>query len=202
MTTVDYSKYTLDELLDVQNNINPNSPNYSDLLKELDNRKEEISRYHETKKQESFNFADKRIIIIGYFQIATAITFFILLLISDYFSFVSVVVTLFIVALNGFAGYTAFKKQKKFYWASLVNQYLQVISLGLGSTLVNYSGFGGIFINITIAETTSFGISMNFNPGFIFQQLPSQIAEPFISVNILAIIFISAITTVSYTTKK
>ena len=202
MTTIDYSKYTMDELLDVKNNIDPESPNYPALITELDSRKEELFEHQEMIRQESFDLAEKRVKLIGYFQIAAAIAIPIVLLLSENVSFLTIVIALIVVALNGFAGYTALKELKKFYWVSVFNQSLQVLSFGLGSVLLNYSGLGGVYLSITFAESTSFGLKANFSPGFLYQEYNGNIAEQFVAIDIMAIVFIAALVTVGSKANK
>ena len=73
MSTIDYSKYTIDELFDVKDNISDNSPNYQLLLSELANRKEEITEAVEKSEEEAFSLAENRVKIIGYFQLTASI---------------------------------------------------------------------------------------------------------------------------------
>jgi len=59
MSLVDYSKYTIDELFDVKENISPTSPNYPLLLIELKNREKEISATQESENKRTSELTKK-----------------------------------------------------------------------------------------------------------------------------------------------
>lgn len=188
--------------MDVKDKIDPNSENYPALLRELESRKEEIDRAEEVSQKETFKLAEQRVKVIGCFQIAAAIVTPFLVFFTENISALTISIAFAVILLNIFAGYTALKGLQRFYWLSIINQSLQLVTFGLGSTFINYSGLGGIYLGITFADTTSLSLSANFTPGLLYQEFTSKIAEPFIAVDIMAVIFIAALVTVSNTTNK
>ncbi|WP_133126621.1 hypothetical protein, partial [Shewanella sp. 10N.286.52.B9] len=68
MKLIDYSQYSIDELLDVKRSIDPNSENFESLLNELSSRKEEVAAHQVKAKQKELNIAENRVLIIGYLQ--------------------------------------------------------------------------------------------------------------------------------------
>ncbi len=61
MSTVNYSKYTVEELLDVKRSIKSDSANYDSFVAELDNRKEDIDKYYKDLEVASFAFAEHKV---------------------------------------------------------------------------------------------------------------------------------------------
>ncbi|TLU66150.1 hypothetical protein FE810_05365 [Thalassotalea litorea] len=200
MSTIDYSKYTLNDLLDVKEKISPDSPNYNSLQLELENRKDEISEAIEKSKEEAFSIAKNRVKIIGYFQLTAAVAillYYVGSIFDGSFSFLSTVVAIPFIALNAIAGMTAIKENHKYYWLSILNQSLQVLSIGLGSISATYSGLGSAYVYISWNTQFLFGASASFSPGFSFNQYTGNLPTQWISIDIVAIIFISALLTVS-----
>ena len=146
MSTVDYSKYSVEELLDVQSRISSDSPNYPALIAELDARKKEIDEFAVKKEQHEFSIMENRVKIIGYFQLAAAaviLIMFMLLVIDGSASILSSSIAIIAIALNAIAGYTAVKEMHDKYWISVLNQLLQVP----GPQIERLSGIGKIAEN-------------------------------------------------------
>ncbi|MEP2653034.1 MAG: hypothetical protein ABJH06_13690 [Paraglaciecola sp.] len=200
MSTVDYSKYTIDELFDVKANISPDSPNYILLLSELENRKDEIAEAVEKTEKKAFSLAENRVKIVGYFQIAAAVAilfYYVSSIFDGSASLLSTIVALPVIALNAIAGITAINENYKYYWLSILNQSLQIPSIALGSISASYSGLGGAYVYISWNTEFLFGATASFSPGFSFNQYTGSIPTQSISIDIVAIIFISALITVS-----
>ena len=200
MKLVDYSQYSIDELLDVKDNIDPKSDNYESLLNELSTRKEEIIAHQDNVEEKALSLAENRVKIIGYFQVAAAFAITIIYFLSVFdgtASLLSTLVTLFFVALNIVAGITAIKEKYKYYWLSIFNQALQVPNVAIGAITAKYSGLGGAYVSISLAPEVSLGADASLSPGFTFYQYTAPLQSQFISIDILAIIFIGALITVS-----
>ncbi|MBQ4891093.1 hypothetical protein J8L86_14650 [Shewanella sp. MMG014] len=200
MNSIDYSKYSTDELLDVKENIDPNTANYGVLISELSNRQDEINEKREQEKAKAFSLAESRVKVIGYFQVtaAVAILFFYITSIFDgSVSLLSTAASIFVIALNLIAGLTAIKEMYKYYWVSILNQSLQVPNIVIGSISATYSGLGGIYTYINWNPEFLFGMTASFSPGFIFNEYTEKLQTQTISIDFLAIIFILALVTVS-----
>lgn len=200
MIAVDYSKCSVDELLDVKNHISVDSPNYPALMAELDARKEEINEFTIQKEQQEFSIAENRVKIIGYFQLAAAaviLIMFMLLVIDGSVTILSASIAVVAIALNAVAGYTAVKEIHDKYWISFLNQLVQVPSLAIGSVKAAYSGLGGIYLYIDWTNEVQFGFSAYLSPGFSFLKYTGNSPTQYIGVDILALIFLVALSTVS-----
>lgn len=199
MDPIDYSKYSLDELLEVKSNIATDSPNYPALISELENRKPELEAARLAATEESFMLAEHRVKIIGYFQIAAATTIlclYVYQVIGSGFDLLNSLLIFVFVSLNLVAGYTALKEEKKYYWLSIVNQALQIVSFSIGSIVANYSGLGGIYLTLEWSQLFEFGVSAHFSPGFSYQEYTGSTPEQWLAIDALAVVFIGALITV------
>ncbi|MDP5144231.1 hypothetical protein ORJ00_15900 [Rheinheimera baltica] len=200
MSTVDYSKYSIEELLDVRSRIAPDSPNFQALVAELDARKEKIDELAQQQEQDSFSIAENRVKIIGYFQLAAAVAILIIFMLSVFdgsASLLSTSISIVAIVLNAVAGYTAVREMHDKYWISVLNQLLQVPSFAIGSIKAAYSGLGGLYLYINWTSDTQFGFSASFSPGFSFLKYKVSSPEQFLGIDILALIFLGALLTVS-----
>ena len=200
MSTIDYSKYTIDELFDVKENISPDSPNYEILLSELANRKDEVVEAVEKSEEEAFSLAESRVKIIGYFQIAASLVilfYFIDLFFDGAMSLEEGSYYLFFIVLNAIAGFTAIKEKYKWYWVSIFNQCLQIPSIAIGAISANYSGLGGVHIGVSWGEKFEFILSAPFSPGFLYREYTSTLPTQSFAIDLLAFIYIAALLTVS-----
>ena len=201
---LDYSKYTIEQLLEVKSHIKPDaSPeNYKNLLSELEKRKSQIEEYSKSEDRE-FTSANKKITkIIGYLQL-TAPFFIVAVLILTFISSTTtplwyIAISLCAIVLNACAGYTLLKGKTKYYWLSIFNQTLQIPKITIGSLLLKYSGIGGIFFGIEwrnskFWDTVNLSFSPTLSPGFTFQNPFASSQSGSIEFDIIAIIFIFAL---------
>lgn len=198
MRRVDYSTYSIEELLEVKQNIDPTSENYPALVAQIEKREGEISVSEKNKPESHLNLAINRVKAIGYLQLAAAAIIPTMIFMSGDVSTGTAVITILLTLLNLIAGYTAVNALTRFYWISILNQSLQVVSFGIGNTVLNYSGLGGINLKVTLAEVSSFGFAIQFNPGFSYVKYTGQIAEQFITIDVLGVIFIGALVSTGF----
>ena len=186
---VDYSKYTAEQLLDAKQSIDPNvaPENYENLCVELELRKGEIKQHLE-KKKEAFVFTtEKRVQLLGYFQVAAAVILVFLLFFNLFTnpSVLAIVTVIIAILLNGGAGYLSIKQKMSGYYLSLINQGLQTLSISTGTFYYSYNGIGGVFL--TIQEGVYF--SALVKPGYTISWGES-VGLPGISIDLLAVFFI------------
>ncbi|PMG76821.1 hypothetical protein BCU84_12200 [Shewanella sp. 10N.286.51.B7] len=196
MKLIDYSQYSIDELLDVKRSIDPNSENFESLLNELSSRKEEVAAHQVKAKQKELNIAENRVLIIGYLQVIAALAITITYFLSVFdgtASLLSTMVTVVLVVLNIVAGITAIREKYKYYWLSILNQALQIPNIAIGTISAKYSGLGGAYVSIHLAPQVSLGVDASFSPGFALYQYTASMQSQFISIDILAIIFLGAL---------
>ena len=186
---VDYSKFTVEQLLDVKRSINPNvaPENYEKLCTQLELRKEEIEEHVDKKKEAFVCKTKKRVKILGYFQVATAIilVFFLLYNLFTYPSALAIITLKIAVSFNGIAGYLLIKQVMAGYYLSLVNLGLQTLSINTGTFYFSYNGIGGVFL--TIREGVF--LSALFKPGYSIAW-GENVGPPGISIDLLAVFFI------------
>ncbi|MCE9687962.1 hypothetical protein LZP73_17440 [Shewanella sp. AS16] len=200
MSTVDYSKYSVEELLDVQAHISSDSPNYQALMAELDARKEKVDEFAQQQERQVFSIAENRVKIIGYFQLAAAavmLIMFILIVIDGSVTYLSASIAIVAIALNTVAGYTAIKEMYDKYWISILNQLIQIPGLAIGSVKAVYSGLGGFYLYINWTHEIQLGFSAYFSPGFSFFKYMGNSPDQYIRIDILALVFLGALLTVS-----
>lgn len=94
MNLIDYSQYSIDELLDVKSNIDPKSDNYESLLNELSSRKEAIAVHQHKAEEKELNLAENRVKIIGWLQVIAAIAITIVYFVSVFEGKASLIDTL------------------------------------------------------------------------------------------------------------
>ena len=193
---VDYSNYSLEELLDVKNHISKESENYVALTDELDKRKNEIDQLAQHNEQKDYDLDKLKIKAVGYFQLAAGVILFAIIvyqsLFGTGFSFFTFAVAAPLIVLNALAGITALKQLSKWYWVSILNQCLQLLSFSLGSLYVNYAGLGYMNIILSWGQEFSLGFEAKFSPGFNFYKYTESLQEQFIAVDVFAILFILA----------
>ena len=205
--TIDYSGYTIKKLLDVKSRLERGCPdnykkgsNYNALMAELETRKDQIEKYHESKAKVRLSKAKNRVKIVGYCQIAAAIGIAVYLIVGLFsaprISTLSILIGVFLVALNLVAGYTAIKGRHQLYWISVANQVLQVPSVAVGSIVANYSGLGGAYVMILWGEGLGLWFSANFSPGFAFYKYNQNLQSGYIAIDVIALVFIAALLTV------
>ncbi|MBQ4835701.1 MULTISPECIES: hypothetical protein [Pseudoalteromonas] len=196
MKQIDYSKYSISELIDVKENIHPSSSNYSAFLEEMERRQEEIQQLDESLEEDAFSLAERKVQIVGYFQLVAAIAIFFVIGLSTFTNGVSallLIVGLPLIILNAVAGYTAVKEKAQWYWLSILNQSLQVIGFSIGSVTAKYSGLGFIGLSIKHATSPELAFGFEFSPGFSFYKYTESLSTQWIQIDIVALIFIVAL---------
>lgn len=199
MSTVDYTKYSIDELYDVRDNINLESPNYPRLMEEIEKRKGEFQEHQQAIQENAIKFNRSYAKGLGYFQIAAGVVIaiaWIMSLAEGTETLFNSTVIISIIALNLIAGYTCIKDMFNYYWVSIVNQGLQLFSFAVGSSYINYSGLGGIYLQFVWGGDWSIKTLASFAPGFQIAQLNVQLTQQWIGIDLLAIAYISILLTV------
>ena len=208
MIEVDYSQYTYMQLLDAQNNINAEM--YPERAKQIENLLPSKKIEHEQneklrlekEEKEKIENAYMTIKVLGFLQLSASALILIVFAYFAYhglsFSLLSICLAVLFSALNFIAGYTTLKQQKKYYWISIFNQSLQVLSISAGKVYLNYSGIGGVYATIQYSSLSGFGIGykLDFAPGFRFAYLNESLASNVILVDVIAIAVIAAYVTV------
>jgi hypothetical protein len=193
---VDYSKYTISQLLDVKRNIYPEQAptNYKNLLGELDSRKDELERYYKQQRLEKIKKRIDQIAFLGWLQLCAALVYLTLLgaaLIGIWdvkpITLSAVIFSLCLIALNFFAGYLTLKSKMSGCWTSILNQSLQLLHFNFGNVLYGYSGIGGVYVYLS--DGYKFGINAKVNPDF--KVIIAATQEPsYIGLDVLALFFI------------
>lgn len=201
MRFIDYKKYSMDELLDARAHINAEKypGTYKALIDELESRKEHIDEYLQDRHEKQITKANKRVKLVGYCQILSALTIFILLVIMVFrhieLSLLTLLSSSFLIVLNSTAGYTAIKGKYQWYGLSIFNLMLQIPSFAIGHVLVNYSGIGGIYGIFHWGNRIGLTLHANLSPGFKLQRFNEVLPDQFLAIDILAIFFIVALLT-------
>ncbi len=182
---INYEKYSLKELLQAKNGIDPEKypENYKKLMDELGKRDNEIIEHNKQIDKSTLN----KLKILGYFQLAAAavLTLYIGLELIQEFNFIKLLVGVALISLNALAGWGAIRESVLGYRLSLLNQGLQSVIIVTSSFAYNYSGIGGIYI--IIREGVNF--SATFNPGFNIWF--SNVNPPYgFGIDLLALFFI------------
>ena len=196
---IDYSKYSLADLINIKQNIDPDvaPDNYQNLLAELEARKPELVALKEKIAEDSVNRTFRRIKALAYLQIVGAVVityFFISGIMADpaiFLSF-SALVPLFVIALSFLAGYFLLKNTALGYNLSYLNQVLQIVNFNFDTYIYEYASLGGIFF--TIHQDSRFEFSANFNPG-LHIAIDAVQTSGTVSFDLLVLFFIAVILT-------
>ena len=189
MDNIDYSKYSVPELLQAKSSINPDAAkeNYRNLLAEFDKRQNDINKYLDEQEDGFVLSIEKRLKALGYLQLLGAVVIFLNLGVAIVAgpSLVYVFISIVAVALNGTAGYLTVNKKSVGYTLSFINLSLQLVSINTESFLYSYNGLGGVFLGL------GDGISLNaaFSPGFSIAWGANTGASYF-GIDLLAIFFL------------
>ena len=152
----------------------------------------------ELQQEENISKSLKRVTVVGWFQIVSAIALLITLAIvvsKGLSSFLVGAMFIALITLNAVAGYTALKNLYRWYWLSIVNQSLQVVSFALGNLIYSYNAIGGIFFTITTYNGLNIGLQASIEPGFKIYYIYEAFQNPAMQVDILAIMLITALVT-------
>ena len=193
---IDYSKYSLDELLEIKGVIDPKSPNFSAFNQELEKRRSVFEQHQLQEEQKQYDLDKLKIKTVGCFQLVSAVVLTLILLYNSFsgsgMTVATFTITLLLVVLNGFAGYTAFLQLSKWYWVSVINQIFQLVSVSIGSYLISYAGLGYINIVLGWGQEFSLGFDAKFSPGFAFYKYPETLQTQSLGIDVLAILFLFA----------
>ena len=149
---MDYSKYSVNELMDCLNNIDKDAhpENYKKLVLEVENRKPEIE-VAQKKDQEEFTFStENRVKLLSWLQIATCVGFTIAFadVLIGSMELLDLIVYGVIAVFNGVAGYKLLKRSRYGYELSYLNQILQILTINTGTLFFTYTGLGSFLIGI------------------------------------------------------
>ncbi|WKD49853.1 hypothetical protein [Microbulbifer spongiae] len=185
---VDYSKYSIEELLQAAQSIDPekNPVNYQKLKAEYERRKDEIdekvSEEAEAEKDNTF----EKVKLAGYLQL-TGGFIFILFAIISYQNLITLSASIVLGMLSIFAGKLLLQSHELGYDLTYINQGLQLISLKIGGVVFNYAALGGVYFELT--TDGSLGFNAVFNPS-ITLAYGSSANDGFIAIDLLAIAII------------
>ena len=193
---MDYSKYSINELMDSVNNIDKNAhpKNYQKLICEMDKRKPEIEAF-EKQEQEEFSFStENRMKLLSWLQIATSVGFAI--------AFVNVIlgsmepidlsVYAIIAIFNGIAGYKLLNRESYGYELSYINQILQILTINTGTLFFTYTGLGGLLIGVGSDYDLFFSGSI-LNTDFRFITADNITSDITIGIDLLALFFLGVL---------
>ena len=193
---IDYSKFTTQELLEVRESIDEQSPNYPLLISEIEKRQNEIDDIQEDNELKQYDLDKLKVKTVGAFQLASALILTLIILYSivagDGVDDLTISIALPLIVLNAVAGFTAFNQVSKWYWLSIANQSLQLFSFSIGSLYANYAGIGFVNVILTWGQEFSLRFSAELAPGFAFYKYTEVQQVQFIAIDALAIFFILA----------
>ncbi|PML75659.1 hypothetical protein [Enterovibrio norvegicus] len=190
---VNYTKYDSESLLEALSGIDSKlyPENYAALRAEIASRRDEIDEYYRQEAERTKNRWNKTQSGLGVMQILTAISVFVMLVLSlSNTPGIVIFVTTLVIALNATAGLTLLKRKSQFYVLSYLNQGLQVFSFGIGTFYYNYYGLGGVFLMVDWVNESFNWISASFNLGGSVFEFSNQYSLGFIQIDILAIFII------------
>lgn len=185
---VDYSKYSIEELLQAAQSIHPekNPVNYQKLKAEYERRKSEIDEKvsEETEAEKDNTF--EKVKLAGYLQLAGGFIF-ILFAIITYQNLATLLACIVLGILSIFAGKLLLQSHELGYDLTYINQGLQLISLKVGGVAFNYAALGGVYLKFM--SNGSLGFNAEFNPGIVLA-FGSSGNGGFIAIDFLAIAII------------
>lgn len=149
---MDYSKYSVSELMDCLNNIDKDAhpENYQKLISEVEKRKPEIEAAQKL-EEEKFTFStENRVKLLSWLQIATCVGFTIAFanVLFGSKELLDLIVYGTIAVFNGVAGYKLLKRSRYGYELSYLNQILQILTINTGTLFFTYTGLGSFLIGI------------------------------------------------------
>ncbi|WP_046006309.1 hypothetical protein [Pseudoalteromonas rubra] len=195
MIKVDYAQYTLAELEEAKLQTTPDSQNYPALMAELSARQEKTSPCEQLQENSVFNSAEMRVKFIGYMQLLAALVMTVGLFVGPFVSWWSLISLPFIV-LSAAAGYTAISEQVRWYWLSILNQGLQLVSFSFGVLNYKYTGLGAIQIGFTWLTESKLSFGILFSSTVRVTGHADALSENAVHIDVLALVFIVALLTV------
>lgn len=188
---MDYSKYTINELIDCVNNIDKdtNPENYKKLITEIDKRKPDIEAF-KNKQHEEFSFStENKIKLLSWLQIATSVGFliaFINVLLGS-MEPTDLIIYSIIASFNGVAGYRLLKRASYGFELSYINQILQIVTFNTGTLFFTYTGLGSFLVGIE-SSTVFFNFSI-LNADFRLY-VGEALGQFTVGVDLVAVFFI------------
>ena len=182
MKNVDYSEYSLDELLDVKRHIDPEEApeNYQNLMTELKKRDEEIIRRKSLRSEKRKNKTEKRkkrliffikflswMQIVGGFILFGLILWLVLKNLSDLKSLV-LLPALLIPIYSIIAGYLLLRAKRLGIYLSVVNQFLQLFFIQTNGFYYQYFLPYGVYLymgDMKLGITATFGANFKIRFG-------------------------------------
>jgi hypothetical protein len=193
---MDYSTYSIDELMDCLNNIDKNShpENYEKLVLEMEKRKPEIESLQKQEHEEFTFSTENRIKVLSWLQIATAVGFSIAFINVLLGSKEAIDLTIYgiIAIFNGFAGYRLLKRESYGYELSYINQILQILTINTGTLFFTYTGLGGLLIGVGSNYDLFFSGSL-LNTDFRFITADNITSDITIGIDLLALFFLGVL---------
>ncbi|TMP39298.1 hypothetical protein CWB98_01540 [Pseudoalteromonas rubra] len=159
------------------------------------------NQYQTTSKtSRKLQFIKERVKVVGYVQLLAALVMTIVLVVGFFAEGESAPVTLTglpLIFLNAIAGYTAITSQVKWYFLSILNQALQVVSVQLGAFAYTYTGMGAINLGINrdLIGETQVGFGLLLSSTFELEMKASTMKLSVVEVDLVAVSFVIAIFT-------
>ena len=185
---IDYSKYSVEELLQAAQSIDPgkNPENYQNLKAEYERRKNEIgqkvSEEAEAEKESTF----EKVKFVGYLQLVGGFIFILFSIIS-YQNLAVLLVSILLGMLSIFAGKLLLQNHELGYDLTYINQGLQLVSLKIGGVVFSYAALGGVYFKLI--TDGSLGFNAEFNPS-VALAFDAGGSSSFIAIDLLAVAII------------
>ena len=197
---IDYSEYTLDQLLDVKQHIDPEEApeNYQNLMTELKKRDTEIQHRESLIVEKRKNKAEKRkkgliffIKVLSWLQMVGGlllIGLFLWLLIKHLSDIKSLLLlpTLIIPMFSIAAGYLLLKAKKIGIYLSIANQFLQLFHIQIPGFVYQYYLIYGVYLYMGDMKV---GINTEFGANFVIK-IGTKISTPYFALNLFSILSI------------
>ncbi|QHJ10519.1 hypothetical protein FX988_00733 [Paraglaciecola mesophila] len=149
---MDYSKYSINELMDSLNKIDRDAhpENYKNLMSEVNCRKSELETTQKQAEEEFTVSIENRLKLLSWLQIATSVGFSITFIHALLSSKELIDLTVFgiIAVFNGVAGYRLLTRSSFGYELSYLNQILQILTINTGTVFFTYTGLGSFLVGI------------------------------------------------------
>ncbi|MFY8274784.1 hypothetical protein AAEU32_11735 [Pseudoalteromonas sp. SSDWG2] len=164
---VNYSNYTISELEECLRSIDKHAypENYQLLQQEITARQSEIEVYHKQQYAQFVITTQKRLTLISWLQLFTALAFIIVGIAAFQQSVADASILFVIACFNALSGYFLLKRKRLGFYLSYLNQVLQLFSVSLGTVYFSYGGVGTLML--VIQDGIEFTGTI-FNPYFYF----------------------------------
>ncbi len=197
---VDYSEYTLDELLDVKRHIDPEQApeNYQNLMTELKKRDEEILRRKSIISEKRKKRSEKRkkkliffikalswIQMVGGFILIGLILWLLIKNLSDLKSLL-LLPTLIIPIYSVAAGYFLLKGKRIGIYLSIFNQFLQLLYIQMNGFFYQYFLIYGVYLfmgDMKLGISNDFGVNFKIRFGV-------EVDKTYFAINLFSVVSI------------